>query len=802
MLVRRSIASHISTIGSVHTPKCSPTLARAASLSTSTWTVRNPDAGTPSRTTTTTTTTTRSTRTTTRRISSASPHLYSIMSADQPTLHDSDVYQATDEPQDDDRSPTIAASASASGQFIPLERGHQPLNPPSSSCDMQPQDVPQGFVLHRESTTSILFAIPAATTTTAPASTLTASTSTSSTTGAPVAPVFLNPVQEYNRDLSVVAIRTWSEMRQLEKQKYWEVGVRNKWAKKNRPRSDKREEGNEGERDAEEGDRKKHKMSDGTARAVDPSTEPEASTSADHRPIKEFRIANYPTFKFTLLEALSATGLRAIRYAKEIPLLKYVVANDLSSSAVEDIERNIAWNGLKPPQPEPTSTESPPAASTEKGKHEGDKLGKVRANHDDACNLMYRHRSESTRFDCVDLDPYGSAVPFLDAAVGAVADGGLLCITCTDMGVLAGHNYPEKAFTHYGGVCVNTEYSHEVALRLVLHSIATTAARYGRYIEPLLSLSIDFYVRLFIRVNTGPKEVKALPSKTSLLYYCHHCQTPHFQPMGRTADKIGKSGAVNTTYHAPSGPPPGVGESCGQCGGKFSVSDPSLLGRISRSALTLDKTWFYQQIGGPMWSAPIHSQSFITAMLEQLEAHPTDFSTATRIQGMLTIAKSEIPEGPLYFSPTKVCGFFHCQSPPMNLFASALLNAGYQVSRSHAFPGSIKTSAPRDFVFDVMREWIKSNPVNMKNVKDGSPAKKLLAREQKYVLFLFLFSSGFPHRGDWGLNLLKHHRYMVNLTPHPDVAKHMLSNLKLVKYQMNPQANWGPAKAAVKGKKE
>jgi tRNA (guanine26-N2/guanine27-N2)-dimethyltransferase len=49
-------------------------------------------------------------------------------------------------------------------------------------------------------------------------------------------------------------------------------------------------------------------------------------------------------------------------------------------------------------------------------------------------------------------------------------------------------------------------------LRLVLHSLATTAARYGRYIEPQLSLSIDFYVRLFIRVRTGPKEVKAVPS--------------------------------------------------------------------------------------------------------------------------------------------------------------------------------------------------------------------------------------------------------------------------------------------------
>lgn len=37
---------------------------------------------------------------------------------------------------------------------------------------------------------------------------------------------------------------------------------------------------------------------------------------------------------------------------------------------------------------------------------------------------MYDHRSPEKRFDCVDLDPYGSAVPFLDAAIGSVADGG------------------------------------------------------------------------------------------------------------------------------------------------------------------------------------------------------------------------------------------------------------------------------------------------------------------------------------------------------------------------------------------
>lgn len=40
---------------------------------------------------------------------------------------------------------------------------------------------------------------------------------------------------------------------------------------------------------------------------------------------------------------------------------------------------------------------------------------------------MYQHRKEEDRFDCIDLDPYGSAVPFLDAAMNAIADGGALC---------------------------------------------------------------------------------------------------------------------------------------------------------------------------------------------------------------------------------------------------------------------------------------------------------------------------------------------------------------------------------------
>jgi tRNA (guanine26-N2/guanine27-N2)-dimethyltransferase len=72
---------------------------------------------------------------------------------------------------------------------------------------------------------------------------------------------------------------------------------------------------------------------------------------------------------------------------------------------------------------------------------------------------MYSHRALKDRVDVVDLDPYGTAAPFIDAAVQSVRDDGtashsvgddanddigLLCVTCTDLAVLASANYPEK----------------------------------------------------------------------------------------------------------------------------------------------------------------------------------------------------------------------------------------------------------------------------------------------------------------------------------------------------------------------
>ena len=98
----------------------------------------------------------------------------------------------------------------------------------------------------------------------------------------------------------------------------------------------------------------------------------------------------------------------------------------------------------------------------------------------DATSLMYNHRDSALNYDVIDLDPYGSACPFIDSAVQAVSDGGLLIVTCTDTAILSG-NYPEVCFAKYGCMPLKPKFHTEMSLRILLNALETAANRYKRY---------------------------------------------------------------------------------------------------------------------------------------------------------------------------------------------------------------------------------------------------------------------------------------------------------------------------------
>jgi tRNA (guanine26-N2/guanine27-N2)-dimethyltransferase len=102
-------------------------------------------------------------------------------------------------------------------------------------------------------------------------------------------------------------------------------------------------------------------------------------------------------------------------------------------------------------------------------------------------------------FDYVDVDPYGSPLPFLPTALDAVRTGGVLAVTATDMLVLAG---PQAAACRrrYGAEPVRGRLGPEGALRVLLMVLAREVRSSGRSIRPLLAYVGDHHVRAYVRI--------------------------------------------------------------------------------------------------------------------------------------------------------------------------------------------------------------------------------------------------------------------------------------------------------------
>lgn len=409
-----------------------------------------------------------------------------------------------------------------------------------------------------------------------------------------------------------------------------------------------------------------------------------------------------------IVEGLAATGLRSCRYAKEIPLVKTVLANDLSAAAVEQIKMNAAHNEVSEV---------------------------VVAKQGDANDAI-----RSTRAHIVDLDPYGGAAPFLDAAVQSAVNGGMLLVTCTDLAVLAGNAHPEKCFSQYGGTTLHGDSGHESALRLLLNTVATTAAKYGRAIVPMMSISVDYYIRCFIMIKTSKLLVKENLSKSMIVYYCTGCTSHHTQPLGVITPKYGTARG------------PVVGTHCEFCGNPF-------------------------RIAGPMWAGRLHDTEFVNKVLEVCQdSSPETYGTKPRIQGILELVKREIPDSPFYLNPPNLGSIVRSPlTPPLEVFTSALFNGGYEASLTHARPGCVKTNAPFSYIWDLYRHWVKMHDKDSASMKD-SPGKRILMKEpSQEVSFEYNQKSA-------------------------DIET--LRQSKMVKFQENPRADWGPQSKAKKVKTE
>lgn len=546
--------------------------------------------------------------------------------------------------------------------------------------------------------------------------------------------VFYNPIQQFNRDLSVLAIRAFSEhVVDLKKQKLDLKAKKRTASGGSKGQKRKREDEGDQDQSNKKGEVAEKSETENANEQVEVEVEVSSAPDATAAPSttaataatatngkQEDSSTTTPSHQFTILDALSATGLRALRYASEIPHATKIVGNDLSPSAIQSMKTNIDYNEL------------------------GDR---IQPNLGDARAYMYT-LGPTERFDVIDLDPYGTASPFMDAAVQGVKDGGLLCVTCTDAGVWASTGYAEKAFSLYGGVPIKGSHSHEGGLRLILNGLAMSAAKYGLSIEPLLSLSIDFYARTFVRVSRSPAQVKFVAGNTLLHYNCDSgCGAWNNQYLASTKHKLDKRGNP-MSYHGLAQAPT-AGPHCEHCG-------------------------FKTHLAGPMWGGRLHNPQFIQRILSILPTLDKEvYQTVPRIEGMLTTAleedldltpssikpaqpssETEMTESqseesskypsiiakmdpslrdpyPFYFILGALSKALHCQTPPIDEFRGAIHSIGYRSTRSHAKPNSIRTDAPWSVIWEIMREWVRQHaPIKEGSIKPGTPGAGLMRMDR------------------------------------------------------------------------
>ncbi|XP_027076465.1 tRNA (guanine(26)-N(2))-dimethyltransferase 2-like [Coffea arabica] len=453
--------------------------------------------------------------------------------------------------------------------------------------------------------------------------------------------VFYNKTQVNNRDMSIAVLRAFIAKRKLEHEAMLSKRMKAVAKVSDKP-VDKTEAPVESISEAEK--------SNGRYEASEEASEHEPCSTSEKLVDNIEEKSRGGLKPPRVLEALSASGLRALRYAREVEGIGQVVALDNDKVSVEACQRNIKFNGSVA-------------------------CSKVESHLADARVYMLTHPKE---FDVVDLDPYGSPSVFLDSAVQSVIDGGILMCTATDMAVLCGGN-GEVCYSKYGSYPLRGKYCHEMALRILLASIESHANRYKRYIVPVLSVQMDFYVRVFVRVYTSASAMKNTPLKLSYVYQCTGCDSFHLQAIGRTVSK-------NTSVRYLPGFGPVVPQECSDCGKKYNM-------------------------GGPIWSAPIHDQEWVTCILEDVKSMKVHYPAYDRISAVLTTISEELSDVPLFLSLHNLCATLKCTSPSAVIFRSAVINAGYRISGTHVNPLGLKTDAPMDVIWDIMRCWVKNHPV-------------------------------------------------------------------------------------------
>ncbi|TFK00516.1 TRMT1-like protein [Platysternon megacephalum] len=399
------------------------------------------------------------------------------------------------------------------------------------------------------------------------------------------------------------------------------------------------------------------------------------------------------------LDAFGATGIMGLQWAKHLGNSVKVTINDFNENSVTMIQENCHLNKMKVMMN--TKEEDDCDETMEEGE---ENVGIIDVTKMDA-NVIMHLRS----FDFIHLDPFGTAVNYLDSAFRNVRNLGIVSVTSTDISSLYA-KAQHVAQRHYGCNVVRTEYYKELAARIVVAAVARAAARCNKGIEVLLAVALEHFVLLVVRVLRGPSPADDSVKKIRYLIHCQWCEERIFQE--------GNMVEENPYRQLP----------C-DCHGSMP----------GKTAVEL----------GPLWSGSLFNTGFLRRMLFEAVQHGLDeiqpLVKTLICEAECTTLKQFSIHGPASQNKQEECGVFiktpdtaadyyvvqgkrksnemsrniakrqksesnaehpafyyniHRHSikgmnmPKLNKFLQYLSQAGYRVSRTHFDPMGVRTNAP------------------------------------------------------------------------------------------------------------
>ena len=285
----------------------------------------------------------------------------------------------------------------------------------------------------------------------------------------------------------------------------------------------------------------------------------------------------------------------------------------------------------------------------------------VTVHNTEANSVLSEHSEPWKRFDVIDIDPFGTPTPFLESSIRALKRrSSLLALTATDMPPLCGI-YPQVCLRKYGGYSLRTSYCHEIAVRLLIGCTARIAARHESGIKVYFVHSSDHYIRVYLQFSKGVSRANESMKNLGYIFHCFDCE------YRKTIDDL----------------IPKMPKVCPNCSSR--------------------KTG----VAGPLWIGMLFDSSFCEKSLYTVEKKI--LGTHNRVTKIIRLALNEANMPPTYFNLHLLCDRMNLEVPPFEKVMNRLKENGFEVSRTHFDPVSIRTTAGVEEVKSVLRSISKRN---------------------------------------------------------------------------------------------